>query len=167
VQVVLGVDPGVVATGYGVVESDGTSLRVLEAGVVKTRSSDPLPQRLSEIHRALKEVLEKFSPQVMAMEGLYSAYDHPKTAILMGHARGVVCLAAGQSGVPVVDYAPARVKKSVIGAGRASKGQVGRMVALRLSLPEEPKPSHVADALAVALCHIDTAARPALLGGGA
>lgn len=163
--IVLGVDPGVAVTGYGVLEAGGTALRVLEAGVVRTRRSDPLPARLLEIFEGMTAVLRAFAPDVLAMEALYSSYSHPRTAILMGHARGVVCVAAGGAGVPVVDYPPARVKKNIIGEGRATKAQIQRMVALRLGLAEPPHPADVADALAVAVCHVDSAGRAAAMGG--
>ena len=151
---VLGVDPGLEGTGYGVIDWNGTGgAKLLEAGVIRTKAGRPLPVRLLEIAGELRHVLEEFHPDVLALEDLYSSYAHPRTAILMGHARGVVCLAAAEAGVPVSGYPPARVKQSLVGSGRASKEQVGRMVALRLGLAEVPGPDHVADALAIALTH--------------
>jgi len=151
---VLGVDPGLEGTGYGVIDWNGSGgAKLLEAGVIRTKAGRPLAVRLLEIAGELRHVLEEFHPDVLALEDLYSSYAHPRTAILMGHARGVVCLAAAEAGVPVTGYPPARVKQSLVGSGRASKEQVGRMVALRLGLAEVPAPDHVADALAIALTH--------------
>lgn len=159
---VLGVDPGLAGTGYGVIELNSTGdAKLLEAGVIHTKARRPLTTRLLEIAGELRHLLEEFHPDVLALEDLYSAYAHPRTAILMGHARGVVCLVAAEAGVPVTGYPPARVKQSLVGSGRASKQQVGRMVALRLGLAEVPRPDHVADALAVALTHCEMSKREA------
>ena len=153
---VLGVDPGLEGTGYGIIElGSGGGPALVEAGVIRTKARRPLPRRLLEIAGELRQVIAEFQPGVVALEDLYSAYAHPRTAILMGHARGVVCLAAAEVGLDVVHYAPARVKQSLVGTGRASKEQVGRMVALKLGLGEVPKPDHVTDALAVALTHCE------------
>ena len=162
---VLGVDPGLEGTGYGVIELESTGeVRLLEAGVIRTKPRQPLPARLLEISRELRQLLDEFHPDALALEDLYSAYAHPRTAILMGHARGVVCLAAAEAGVAVSNYPPARVKQSLVGSGRASKEQIGRMVALRLGLAEVPRPDHVADALAIALTHCQMSKRGALRG---
>ena len=162
---VLGVDPGLEGTGYGVIELESSGeVRLLEAGVIHTKSQQPLPARLLEISRELRQLLDEFHPDALALEDLYSAYAHPRTAILMGHARGVVCLAAAEAGVAVSNYPPARVKQSLVGSGRASKKQIGRMVALRLGLAEVPGPDHVADALAIALTHCQMSKRGALRG---
>ena len=151
---VLGVDPGLEGTGYGIIElAGGGGPALVEAGVIRTKARRPLPRRLLEIAGELRQVIAEFQPDVLALEDLYSAYAHPRTAILMGHARGVVCLVAAETGLEVVPYPPARVKQSLVGTGRASKEQVGRMVALKLGLEEVPKPDHVTDALAVALAH--------------
>lgn len=161
----LGVDPGLEGTGYGVIELESTGeVRLLEAGVIRTKPRQPLPARLLEISRELRQLLDEFHPDALALEDLYSAYAHPRTAILMGHARGVVCLAAAEAGVAVSNYPPARVKQSLVGSGRASKEQIGRMVALRLGLAEVPRPDHVADALAIALTHCQMSKRGALRG---
>lgn len=158
---VLGVDPGLAATGYAVIEVSGTAgVELLEAGVIHTRARRALPERLLEIGRELGKVIAEFAPEVLALEDLYSAYAHPKTAILMGHARGVVCFAAAEAGLTVHSYAPARIKQSLVGTGRASKEQVARMVALKLGLAEVPRPDHVTDALAAALTHYQMTARP-------
>jgi len=149
----MGVDPGLSATGYGIIEGSGPSPSIVEAGVIRSRDKDPLEKRLLEILRGLDEVLREFAPAVMAVEELYSKYAHPRTAILMGHARGVICVAAAGQGIPVVNYAATRIKNSLTGHGRAGKKQVQRMVQQTFGLSSPPQPADVADALAVALCH--------------
>ena len=150
---ILGVDPGLVATGYGLIDWTDGAKKVVEAGVISTHKDDPLPERVSKIHIEIASLIEEFSPEVMAVEGLYAHYKHPRTAVLMGHARGVMLLAAAQNGVPVITYPPKRIKKAVTGNGSASKYQVQRMVQTLLGLAELPSPDHVSDALAAALCH--------------
>jgi len=129
--------------------------RVLEAGFVATTAEGraPLETRLKSIHESICEIIERLKPDAMAVEQLYSHYAHPRTAILMGHARGVIFLAASRGGVPVVSYSATQVKKSLTGNGRAGKEQVQRMVQTVLGLGALPSPPDVADALAVALCH--------------
>ena len=153
---VLGVDPGLEATGYGVIERvDTGDVRLLEAGVIRTETRIPLAERLATISREVRQLIADVHPAVLVLEELWSAYKHPRTAILMGHARGVICLAAAEAGLSVVGYAPARIKQSVAGSGRASKDQIGRMVSLKLGLAEVPRPDDVTDALAVALTHCE------------
>lgn len=161
---ILGIDPGLERTGYGVVElAAGVGApRLVEAGVVRTRPADGLPERLLEIRAGLAAVLEEFKPDAVAVEELYSHYAHPRTAILMGHARGVAVLAAAEAHVPVVSYSATHIKKSLIGSGHASKEQVQRAVQSLFNLKAVPHPPDVADALAVALCHAYRAARVAL-----
>ena len=149
----MGVDPGLAATGYGVIGASGRQPSLIEAGVLRSKEKDPLEKRLLEIHRGITEVITEFAPTVVVVEELYSKYAHPKTAILMGHARGVIYVAAAEQGIPVESYAATRVKNSVAGNGRASKEQVQRMVQHAFGLHDVPHPSDVADALAVALCH--------------
>jgi crossover junction endodeoxyribonuclease RuvC len=108
---------------------------------------------LVTLYEGIREVVAEYNPEALALEELYSHYAHPITAVLMGHARGVVCLAAAQSGIPVFDYASTKVKHSMVGSGRASKAQVQRAVQARLNLSQVPEPNDVADALALALCH--------------
>ena len=159
-MLILGVDPGLIVTGYGVIEADQVGrVSLREGGVVRAAPKLSLEGRLRQIHEGIREVLAEHRPEVVAVEDLYSKYEHPKTAILMGHARGVVYLAAGQLDVPVVGYTAATVKKALTGSGRASKTQVQAMVQRVLGLEEPPHPDHVADALALALCHAN-AARP-------
>ena len=149
---ILGIDPGLNTTGYAVIDSASGKVRLLEAGVVRSRSGE-LSQKVREIYDGVCEVIEMFSPKVLALEELYSHYDRPTTAILMGHARGCICLAAAQSGIEVVSYAATKVKKLLTGSGRATKDQVQRAIKLELGLEMYPEPADVADAIALALCH--------------
>jgi len=158
---VLGIDPGLQVSGYGLLQAQGARVRVVEAGVVRTDDHQSLAERIQRLHKAVGDIVGDLRPDVIAVEELYSHYRHPVTAILMGHARGVIFLAAAQAGVPVVSYAATRVKKSLTGEGRASKEQVQRMVQSTLGLKEMPHPPDVADALAVALCHCNVLVRQA------
>jgi len=153
-KAILGVDPGLNTTGYGVIEVSTGKVRLLEAGVVRSRKDGGLAQKVKEIYDGVREVIAMFSPEVMAMEELYTHYDRPTTAILMGHARGCICLAAAQSGIEVVSYGATKVKKLLTGSGRATKDQVQRAIKLELGLEHYPDPPDVADALALALCHL-------------
>jgi crossover junction endodeoxyribonuclease RuvC len=155
-MIVLGIDPGTADTGYGVVESAGSRLRALDAGVIQTRPGAPLERRLTDIHEAVGAVLDRHQPDAMAVEELYFGAN-VRTAFAVGQARGVVLLAAGQRGIPSRSYTPQQVKSAVCGQGRAAKEQVGRMVARLLGLTEAPGPDHAADALAVAICELNRA----------
>jgi crossover junction endodeoxyribonuclease RuvC len=150
---VLGIDPGLNITGYGVLEIGPRGPRLCEAGVVRGRTRGSLTQRLLEIHQGVADVIAALRPEVMALEQLYSHYARPRTAILMGHARGVICLAATQAGIPVLHYSATQIKRILTGAGRAGKAQVQRAIQRELGLPQLPEPPDVADALAAALCH--------------
>ncbi|HLA85821.1 MAG TPA: crossover junction endodeoxyribonuclease RuvC [Thermoguttaceae bacterium] len=161
---ILGIDPGLNTTGYGVLECADRGPLLCEAGVVRGRTRGSIAARVEEIHRGVAEVIESFHPDAMAVEELYSHYARPRTAILMGHARGVICLAAAQAGIPVIHYSATQVKKIVTGAGRASKAQVQLAVQRELGLTAAPDPPDVADALAIALCHYYLRTRPTVLG---
>ena len=150
---ILGIDPGLNTTGYGVVKVVDGGLRLCEAGIVRGRSRGSLTARVAEIHAGVAEVIAALEPTVMALEELYSHYARPKTAILMGHARGVICLAGAQAGIPVVHYSATQIKRILTGSGRAPKSQVQRAIQRELGLSQLPEPSDVADALAIALCH--------------
>lgn len=150
---ILGIDPGLNITGYGVLSVENGRLAICEAGVVRGKSRGSLTARLVEIHEGVAEVIAGLHPDVMAVEQLYSHYARPRTAILMGHARGVICLAAAQAGIEVVHYAATQIKRILTGNGRASKSQMQRAIQRELQLPQVPDPPDVADALAVALCH--------------
>jgi crossover junction endodeoxyribonuclease RuvC len=148
---VLGVDPGLGGTGYAVVEAGPGRLGVVEAGVVETRPDWALDERVLAIYTAILARLDAHAPSALALEDLYAAHAFPRTALLMAHARGVICLAARQRGVAVLALAPAEVKRAVAAHGAASKHQVQHAVQRRLALPEPPRSTHVADALALAL----------------
>ena len=147
----MGVDPGLTDTGFGVLETGARGFTVADAGVVSTVRTDPLEARLNALHRAVSRVIEIRRPALLVVEDLYAEYRFPRTAILMGHARGVIYLAARQSGIPVLALSPSEVKRAVTGNGAAPKGQVQRGVQTLLGLAELPRPSHVADALALAV----------------
>lgn len=164
---VLGVDPGLVITGYGVLEQTERTIHLREGGTIESGSpSDSLPTRLRRLYEEMEALVTDHRPDVMALEQLYSHYEHPRTAILMGHARGVICLAAGLHDIPLYHYPPAQVKSSLTGNGRASKDQIQQLVRRTFGLLESPRPPDVADAVAIALCHIyregSTAAHGAL-----
>jgi crossover junction endodeoxyribonuclease RuvC len=150
---VLGIDPGLGCTGYAVVEQDSncTTPRLIEAGAIRSNEKRPLPERLVQIHREVAAVIAEFSPQAVALEDLYSEYRFPRSALLMAHARGAICLAAAQQDLPVWSYPPSQVKSAVVGHGAASKEQVQAMVVRVFSLPRVPTPHDVADAMAIAL----------------
>ena len=160
-RVILGIDPGLHRTGYGVLDISTGRARLLEAGVIRSHKKT-LAERIKEIYDGVAEVVADFRPDVMALEQLYSSYENPRTAILMGHARGAICLAAAQAGIPVVSYEATKVKKTMTGSGRAPKDQIQRAVKLELNLPEIPDPPDVADAIAIAFCHFSEARRTLL-----
>jgi crossover junction endodeoxyribonuclease RuvC len=154
---VLGIDPGLQRTGYAVIEYNGKAVKLQEAGVLTTSGKDSLEIRLKTISDSLEEILSEFHPNSMVVEKLYSHFNHPQTAVVMGHARGIILKCAAGHSIPVISYASTRIKKSVTGNGRASKSQVQRSVTSILKLKEVPEPPDVADAIAVALCHIEAA----------
>ena len=160
---ILGIDPGLNITGYGVIAVRESAISVVEAGVVRSKRTDDLGQRLASIHAGIADVIQSLSPDCVGLEELYSHYERPQTAIIMGHARGVICLAANQGDLPLHSYASTQVKKVLTGNGRAPKGQVQLAVTRHLSLQEVPEPPDVADALAIALCHYYLTLRPASL----
>jgi crossover junction endodeoxyribonuclease RuvC len=153
---ILGIDPGLQITGYAVVEVHPRGPRLCEAGVVRTaqgRESADMGERLRVLYDGIVEVVEQYRPGVAVIEQLYAHYEHPRTAILMAHARGVLFLAAAQRQVPVVSYNATRIKKTITGNGHAPKDQVQRTIQRELGLAQPPEPPDVADALAAALCH--------------
>ncbi len=152
---VCGIDPGLGITGYAVVRGrigPGPGAGVIDAGVCRFESDPPLAERLAAIEGDITAVLAEHRPSVVAVEQLYSHYNHPRTAILMGHARGVILLAAAKLGIEVRSYSATRIKRFLTGNGRASKSQVQRAIETALGLPAPPEPPDVADALAIALC---------------
>ena len=165
----LGVDPAAAgATGYGVIESDGRRCRLLRFGALRATRKGPehFPERLREIHSMLAELIGEFRPQGMAVESVFTALNI-KTALRLAEVRGVVLLAAAQQGVPVSSYSPREVKASVAGYGNAAKEQMQLMVRALLGMSETPEPADAADALAVALCHVQAEQFRARLGAGA
>jgi crossover junction endodeoxyribonuclease RuvC len=150
-KIILGIDPGLNITGFGVISAGVSFAKLLDAGTIRSNPADPLTQRLTELFQGLVQVIDKYSPEVMGMEKIYSNYRHPVTAIIMGHARGVLCLAAGIKGIRVESLPASRVKKAVTGNGRASKEQVNGMICRILGIHHELKPLDVSDALAVAI----------------
>ncbi len=160
---ILGIDPGLNITGYGVLEVAPGGVRLCEAGVVRGLTKGSLSARLDEINAGVTDVIEALKPSTMAVEQLYSHYKHPRTAILMGHARGVICLAAARAGIEVVDYSATQIKRILTGDGRAPKSQMQQAIRRELSLTDVPEPPDVADALAVAICHYYLNVRRSLL----
>jgi len=149
---ILGIDPGLQVCGYACLQASGDEEKLIEAGVIQTDNDLAIETRLNQIAEDTKLLLKKFGPEIVAVEELYSHYAHPKTAILMGHARGVILQCCAEAGIEVKSFSATRIKKSITGNGRASKGQVQRTIQKILSLPELPEPSDVADAIAAALC---------------
>ena len=156
---ILGIDPALRVTGYGVVELRGRSVALVEAGVVAPKVDRPLEERLAELHAGLSAVLAETKPHAVVIEELYTTYKNPMTAILMGHARGVMCLASAQANVPVHTLGHAHVKRALVGTGSASKDQVNAMVVRLLKLRSAPKPHDVSDALAIALAYLNVTSR--------
>lgn len=151
-MIILGIDPGLQVCGYAVVEAEGLDSKLIEAGVFRTDGKAELAQRLCQIADDIRQVLETHKPNVVAVEELYSHYNHPRTAILMGHARGVILQKAAEVGANVKSFSATRIKKSLTGNGRAAKGQMQRAIQSVLKLRELPEPPDVADAIAIALC---------------
>ena len=154
---VVGIDPGLNITGYGVVEGDAGSARLIEAGYLKSDERDAMPVRIKAIYDDVLALFEEVKPEAVAIEELYVHYNHPRTAIVMGHMRGAIMLAAAQCGVPVLSYPATMVKRSLTGNGHAAKSQMQRMIEAVLGLSKTPEPADVADALAVAICHANHA----------
>ncbi|MFH1853709.1 MAG: crossover junction endodeoxyribonuclease RuvC [Candidatus Omnitrophota bacterium] len=150
---ILGIDPGLGITGYGLIKNSGSNFKVIEAGVIRSNSRDKIEKRLSEIYGKIINLIKDTRPDVVVLEDLYSHYKHPRTSILMGHVRGIICLAAAEQNVQLVNYPSTRVKKAVTGRGHASKQQIQRMMVSLLNLSKLPEPVDVTDALALALTH--------------
>lgn len=158
---VLGIDPGSETTGWGVVEGDARRYRLVEYGTVKARPRERFAARLLKISEGIEALVARFGPDVCAVEESFFAVN-PKTALQLGHVRGVILLAAERAGVEIAEYSPRLVKQTVVGYGAAEKQQVQEMVRVLLSLKEPPQPFDAADALALAITHFHHAARPSL-----
>lgn len=150
---ILGIDPGTAVTGYGVVSraADG-ALALVECGVIRTSARAPLPERLTQIFEGISELMDRHAPAAVAVEGVFFG-KNVRTAVVLGHARGAILVAASLRGVHVAEYPPAEVKSAVVGTGRATKEQVGYMVKRLLRLRDQPRPDDAADGVAVAICH--------------
>ncbi|HEU4630778.1 MAG TPA: crossover junction endodeoxyribonuclease RuvC [Gemmatimonadaceae bacterium] len=163
-MLVLGIDPGTAVTGYGVVRADRPGLPALvECGVIRTRARDPLPARLAEIHDGVRELIARHRPDVLSLEDVFYSRN-VRTTVVLGHARGVIMLAAVQAGVEVHEFPPAEIKKAVVGTGAASKEQVQFMLTRLLRLKSVPSPSDAADGVAAALTYVIGARLPRLSG---
>mgnify|MGYP001024227363 CR=1 FL=1 len=151
-MIIMGIDPGFAITGYGIVKYEGNRFIPMDFGAIITKSSMKLPKRLSLLYNQLGEIIKKFKPEAISIEELFFN-KNIKTALTVGHGRGVAVLAAAESGVDVFEYTPLQVKQAVVGYGRAEKTQVQQMVRVLLGLSDIPKPDDAADALAIAICH--------------
>jgi crossover junction endodeoxyribonuclease RuvC len=160
---VLGIDCGSERTGYGIIDSDGISYELVTCGVIRASPQWPLPERLLKIGGELERLVGDYSPQVAAIEDVFFALN-VKSALKLGHVRGVAMLAAARARIPVAEYSPLQVKSSVVGYGRAEKRQVQHMVKVLLRLPEPPESEDAADALAIAICHVNIARAAQALG---
>jgi crossover junction endodeoxyribonuclease RuvC len=152
-MIILGVDPALSITGYGVIQVKGSLIALREAGIIRTNAKDPTPKRLDKIYRGVIKLIEDTNPDCLVLEKIYSHYRHPTTAYILGQARGVICLAAAEKNIPFFEYAATRIKKAIVGKGLASKSQVQRMVAGTLGLKSLPVYMDVTDALALAIAH--------------
>lgn len=158
--VVCGIDPGLAITGYAVIAVRAGKVNVVDAGICRIDRSLPLPTRLHRLRQDFSSVVGEHSPAFVAVEQLYAHYEHPRTAILMGHARGVILATAAESNIPVHSYAATRIKRYLTGHGRATKQQVQRAIERELGLTKLPEPADVADALAIAMCCAADMANP-------
>ncbi len=154
-MVILGVDPGLANTGWGVIQQDGSTMCCLGYGCITTTASEELPQRLARIHAELVDVIERFGVEACGLESVFFG-SNARSAFATGQARGVAILALAERGISLGEYSPAEIKGAIVGVGRADKRQVSYMVRALLALHAEPQPDHAADALAVAICHAHT-----------
>lgn len=154
-MVILGIDPGTAITGYGLVEKEGNHLKRIAFGAILTAPETPTALRLQQISHELQAIIERYRPDVMAVEQLFFN-KNVRTALTVGQARGVVLLAGAEAGLEIIEYTPLQVKMAVVGYGRAEKRQVQEMVRILLCLNEIPKPDDAADALAIAICHANS-----------
>ncbi|RQD70674.1 MAG: crossover junction endodeoxyribonuclease RuvC [Tindallia sp. MSAO_Bac2] len=152
---ILGIDPGLATTGYGVVDYENNQFRAIQYGVIRTHSKSSMPERLKKINECMKQLIHQYKPDTVAVEELFFN-TNAKTALLVGQARGVVLLTASMENLDIFEYTPLQVKQGVAGYGRAEKQQIQIMVKTLLNLKEVPKPDDAADALAIAMCHAHT-----------
>lgn len=161
-MVILGVDPGLTATGYGIIDVESSQVRLIRAGDIQAPRTQPLAERLGFIRESLDGVIRSTHPDIMVLEKLFTHHHHVTTAALMGHARGAACLVAHDHGLPLAEYPPTQVKKSLTGSGHASKAQVARMVAHWLGTSDPSWSADATDALALAIVHSNVASRNCL-----
>ena len=152
-MIIVGIDPALATTGYGVIQVKGQMLALVEAGIIQTQAKEAVSERLAKIYRGVLKLISDTHADCLVLEKIYSHYKHPATACILGQARGVICLAASTKGIPLVEYAATRIKKAIIGKGLASKAQVQRMVSHTLGLTSLPAYMDVTDALALAIAH--------------
>ena len=150
---ILGIDPGLAITGYGLINSCGKNIKLMEAGIIRSSTKDKMEKRLADIYKKVMNLIRDTMPEAVVLEELYSHYKHPKTSILMAHGRGAICLAVKHGNVTLVNYPTTKIKKAITGRGRASKEQVQRTVASLLGLKKPPEPVDITDALALAITH--------------
>ncbi|MCK5305515.1 MAG: crossover junction endodeoxyribonuclease RuvC [Candidatus Omnitrophica bacterium] len=150
---IIGIDPGLNATGFGVIEHNKSGSKLIAAGVVRTSVKELIQDRLNKIYNGISEIIRQEKPEVLVLEKVFSHYKHPTTAISLGYARGIICLVSGRAEIPIKSYAAKRVKKAITGRGDAQKQQVQRMVQHLLSIKEEKMPFDLSDALALALAY--------------
>lgn len=160
-KLVLGIDPGTAVTGFGVVAVSGRTNTLVECGVVRTHARDPLPQRLHEVYEGVRELIARHRPDTLAIEDVFYA-KNVRTTVVLGHARGVILLAAQQSALTIHEYPPSEIKKAITGRGSATKEQVQFMVARLLRLKHAPQPADAADGVAAALCACLSATLPTI-----
>lgn len=154
-MLIIGIDPGIAITGFGVIRNEKGKLSLLDYGVITTNAGVPLPERLLLLNKGLEDIIHKWEPDAAAVEELFFNKNE-KTALIVGQGRGVALLSAAKAGLPVYEYTPLQVKQSLTGYGRADKEQIQYMVKLLLGLSKMPKPDDAADALAIAICHANT-----------
>lgn len=152
-SLILGIDPGLNRTGYGLIKLDGYGKKIIEGGVVKTKVKEPLEKRLFTIYEGINEIINEYQPSVVVIEEIYVHKQYPRTAMIMGYVRGIFLMLAGMHSIPVVSYSSTRIKKFLTGSGRASKQQVQRMIREQLKIKKVSYSEDVSDALAAALCH--------------
>ncbi|MCU0665987.1 MAG: crossover junction endodeoxyribonuclease RuvC [Candidatus Omnitrophica bacterium] len=152
-MVILGIDPAINTTGYGVIDFGKNSLRLLEAGVITTSGKNDIASRLGKIYSEVSALIKETNPKIMVLEKIYSHYQYPTISYMLGQARGVICLACSTCRITMVEYAATRVKKAIVGNGLASKHQVQHMIANILGIKDLPKYTDVTDALGLAVAH--------------
>jgi crossover junction endodeoxyribonuclease RuvC len=150
---ILGIDPALSVTGYGLIDAGDDRVSLVKAGIIKTSPRQPLPDRLNKIYASIIDIMSEHKPAVMVLEKIFVHYQHPTTAFLLGQARGIICLACASAGLPLIEYSATRVKKAIVGNGLASKAQVQRMVGMMLNLTSLPRYLDVTDALALAMAY--------------